>query len=238
MASPWLHALPGWRPGASPAPAGSFAQQVAGPVRHAQPLGVLTTLTAGGALAYTALMLPRPWLAMDAEDRWVEAAAEGRSAYDVMTPYELVDLVGFAVLLGTFVVTCAWLWRARTNVEALSPSAPQARRRGWVWAGWFVPVVALWFPFQVVRDALRIRSHHPSWLSRVGWWWGAFLVVLLLMSVEAAFVPWDAIDPADVSPLSFFAILSTIGFVVLCVLWLRVVRSVARDQDDLFAAAR
>lgn len=225
-------ALPEGAPGSAPPPA------TPAPDRLVQPLGLLTRLTALGAISYTALMLPRPWLAMDAEDRWLDAAATGRSAYDMWTPYELVDLVGFAVMLGTFVVTCLWLWRVRTNVEALSPRSPQARKRGWIWAGWFVPVVGLWFPYQVVRDALRVRSHHPAAGSRVGWWWGAFLVVWTVSLIESNMVPWDEIDTSLVTALPYLASASTVLFVVACSLWIRVVRAIAADQHELLTGAR
>ncbi|WP_370186160.1 DUF4328 domain-containing protein [Aeromicrobium sp.] len=214
---------------ASPVPAAASAS-----LGTPEPLGVLTALTTGFAALYAALMLPRYWLARDAEDQWTSGAAAGRSPEEFFTPYEVVDLVGYLVLLGAFVVTCLWLWRARRNVELLSPTSPHARSRGWVWGGWLVPVVSLWFPFQVVRDVLRVRSHHPSSGSRVGWWWGAFIVANVATGVESLLVPTD-LESTGVGDLPAFAAVSTVAWVVASVVWIRVVRAVAADQEELLA---
>jgi hypothetical protein len=196
----------------------------------AQPLGVLTPLTVGFAVLYVLLQLPRYALARGAEATWV---ADG-SVID-LTPYEVLDLVGTLVLLGSFVVTCLWLWRARVNVEVLEPGAGHARGRAWVWAGWLVPVVSLWFPYQVVRDVLRVR-----WLrrggARVGWWWASFLLYTGVWSAESQFMPYDDVDPDLVAAVPVLAAVSTGLAVVACVLWVRVVRAVAADQRHLLAA--
>lgn len=215
---------------ASPVPAAASAS-----LGTPEPLGVLTALTTGFAALYAALMLPRYWLARDAEDRWLAARAADRPAYESFTPYDLVDIVAFVVLLGAFVVTCLWLWRARKNVELLSPTSRHARSRGWVWGGWLVPVVSLWFPFQVVRDVLRVRSHHPSFGTRVGWWWGLFISATLVSGVESQLVPVDVIEPDVVAAVPVFAVGTTVLTVLACVVWVQVVRAVAADQEELLA---
>jgi hypothetical protein len=228
----------GWGRAPEPVPGATSATPVPAAASGApgtpEPLGVLTTLTAGFAVLYTLLQLPRYWLARDAADRWTTGAVDGRSPAEFFTPYEVVDMVGLLVLVGGFVVTCLWLWRARVNVDVLSPTSPQARSRGWVWGGWLVPVVNLWFPFQVVRDVLRVRSHHPSSGSRVGWWWGAFIVANVASGVESLLVPTD-LESTGVGDLPAFAAVSTVAWVVAGVLWIRVVRAVAADQGELLA---
>lgn len=220
--------------GATAAP-GQAAPHPAAPTGYAQPLGLLTALTVGVAALYAALLLPRFWLAQDAVERWERQEADGGLAWDLWTPYELVDAASFPVLLGAYVITCLWLWRVRSNLEVLSPTSPHARRRGWVWGGWLVPIVSLWFPYQVVRDALRVRSHRPSSGARVGWWWGAFLLGCLATGVESVFVPVDEIDTASIQHLPAFAAATTVLFVVACALWIRVVRAIAADQAELLA---
>lgn len=225
----------GWGRAPEPAPgapvaAGSSTPRPGTP----EPLGVLTRLTVAFAVLYTLLQLPRYWLARDAEERWLDARVANRSPEEFFTPYELVDLVGTLVLLGAFVVTCLWLWRARVNVEVLSPHSPQARSRAWVWGGWLVPVVNLWFPYQVVRDVLRVRASSRGG-SRVGWWWGVLLTTQLAVGVEMAFVPVDVVDPDLVSAVPVLAVVTSALTVATCGLWIRVVRAVAADQAELLA---
>ena len=56
----------------------------------------------------------------------------------------------------------------------LEPDGRHARRAGWAWGGWVTPVVALWFPFQVVRDVRRALSPRQG-AALIGFWWTLFL---------------------------------------------------------------
>lgn len=57
---------------------------------------------------------------------------------------------GFIVVVAMFVV---WFYRARVNAEG--NGWPQRRSPAWAIAGWIVPVVFLWFPFQIMADIWR-----------------------------------------------------------------------------------
>lgn len=82
-------------------------------------------------------------------------------------PRSDLDLVVFTALLCFFllypaiavvgIVFVIWLMRARENAENLSPY-PHRRTRGWLFGGWLVPVVNLWFPKQIVDDIWRASS--------------------------------------------------------------------------------
>jgi hypothetical protein len=82
--------------------------------------------------------------------------------------------VGLLSLVAGWVTGSMWLRQARLNAEALDPDARHARRAGWAWGGWVTPVVALWFPFQVVRDVRRALSPLES-SALVTCWWVLFL---------------------------------------------------------------
>jgi hypothetical protein len=50
-----------------------------------------------------------------------------------------------------------WLSRARENATLIAPD--RVRRSAiWAWLGWWVPVVGLWFPKQIVDDSWQITS--------------------------------------------------------------------------------
>ncbi len=101
---------------------------------------------------------------------------------------DLVDLVvgGLSSLLYvvTGVVFIVWLWKAYSS-NRVDPVRLQ-HGRGWTIGAWFVPILNLFRPFQLVRD-LRdgIRSamgatgpDRKRWLVRT--WWAAFLTTNLL----------------------------------------------------------
>lgn len=110
----------------------------------------------------------------------------------------VVSIVWNAVYLAAGVVFMVWLWRARINSEVFSRS-PHARGRFWVVGGWIVPVVSLWFPFQVVRDVWK--ASHPDAgpagnsapiATAVGMWWAMFLVTGVVNGVLFALSFGDA----------------------------------------------
>src|SRR3712207_1026141 len=66
-------------------------------------------------------------------------------------------LIGFAQLAFYIVAAIffiAWFHRGYRNVDAIGP---QWRRHGTGWAigGWFVPILSLWRPKQIVNDMWR-----------------------------------------------------------------------------------
>jgi hypothetical protein len=139
-------------------------------------------------------------------------------------------------LLVTYVVTCLWLWRVRANAEFLAPTQSHERRRGWVWGGWLVPVVAFWFPFQVVRDivaATADRSRGDSSFGRtVGWWWGTWLTYLLSVQVTSWLLPWDGIPTASMARALFWVeALCAVACVVALVFWIRIISGIRRSQQ-------
>ncbi|MEV5839442.1 DUF4328 domain-containing protein [Nocardia sp. NPDC052112] len=108
-------------------------------------------------------------------------------------------VVVLMALLGTGIVFLTWLWRARTNADALCA----ARHRlpiGWVVGGWFCPLVSLWFPATSLTDVLRASDPRtptdaPDLRGRpggllVGVWWSAWLVTwtVLFWPVDSDFL--------------------------------------------------
>lgn len=232
---PHGHATGSPTPGLPQGPAGPVAP--AGYVAPPTPLGALTGWAIALAAAMTAVYVVSAVLAFDAQEQWLRAADNGRSAEDVWTPYDVASIALFPVGVALFIVTCMLLYRARTNLDTLSPGSPHARSRGWTWGGWLVPVVNLWFPYQVVRDVLRQRTHHTVSGALLGWWWAAWLVSFLPSMVESAFVPVDDIDTDLVTLVAPAATVGAVVMAVACLLWVLVLRALAADQRRLFAEA-
>ncbi|MFC8510565.1 DUF4328 domain-containing protein [Streptomyces sp. NPDC057411] len=85
------------------------------------------------------------------------------------------------LLLATAVVFVVWLFRIRANADVWAPDL-QRRAKGWIIAGWVVPIVAFWFPRTLVVDAWRASRPEPYGADRKGefvlvnLWWLFFLV--------------------------------------------------------------
>ncbi len=75
------------------------------------------------------------------------------------------------------IVFTVWFRRARINAE--HRGWQQRRARAWTFWGWVVPVVNLWFPFQIMGDIWRAglpaaQRHKTAWLPAL--WWTTWLL--------------------------------------------------------------
>ncbi len=139
------------------------------PARDLSALGVLAFVTA--ALATLCTCVSALVLVRAVHVRLVG----GPDAVDwSLGVYYAATGVGLLSLVAGWVTGSMWLRQARINAEALDPDAHHARRAGWAWGGWVTPVVALWFPFQVVRDVRRALSPLES-SALVACWWVLFV---------------------------------------------------------------
>jgi hypothetical protein len=196
------------------------------------PHGVGSTrgLAIGAALVavlVTVLELVEVPFAFAAQDVYLDAADRGVDSVDVWTAYDTVAVPWTFAVIACYVLACLWLYRVRTNVEITHPEATHSRKKGWVWGGWVVPVVALWFPFQIVRDLLTaIRGSAPAAL--LGWWWAFWLLSSFTSQIGARLTAFGEIDPSGIQALGIVEGVNAALTLVGLVLWLAVVRRVER----------
>jgi hypothetical protein len=92
------------------------------------------------------------------------------------------DITMFALSI-LFIV---WFRRARINAER--HDYRQRRARGWTLWGWIVPVVDIWFPFQIMGDIWRAglpprQRRKTAWLPAL--WWASWLLSGLSFGARA-----------------------------------------------------
>ena len=136
-------------------------------------------LTAYGALAFATAAVATAGLAAAAAvvGRAARIRAEqGLEASDwSLAVYYAGTVLGFLALAAGWVTGSLWLHRARCNAEVLDPDRRHTLAAGWAWGGWLTPVVALWFPFLLLRDVRRATTPlAPAGL--LACWWVLFLV--------------------------------------------------------------
>ncbi|MGA5729657.1 DUF4328 domain-containing protein [Streptomyces seoulensis] len=92
--------------------------------------------------------------------------------------YHLVSAAGSVLTLLCAAAFLMWLGRVRDNARALSGRPPKYAGI-WVYLGWVVPVVNLWFPRGIVADAYRASAPGDRLPVVVNVWWGLWLAGLL-----------------------------------------------------------
>ena len=89
----------------------------------------------------------------------------------------LLYMVALALCVVGF---CVWIHRVYRNLPALGAAQLRFSPR-WAVGGWFVPVLNLWRPYQVMREIWQRTLAQPTGLLR--WWWAAWLVSNLVSDV-------------------------------------------------------
>lgn len=96
----------------------------------------------------------------------------------------IVWLLYFAIFLVAVFTFLMWQYRVRKNADYIGTTDLRFSP-GWVVGWWFIPIMSLFRPYQVMKELWQSNYHNGyeqgesqnlevSWL--IGWWWGLFLL--------------------------------------------------------------
>lgn len=116
---------------------------------------------------------------------WRAFVDDLRDDDDFSATFSLWSVGGGLLLLGT-IFRLIWLMRAAEAGKRLS--RPTRRDPGLAGAGWVIPIVSFWWPYQDVKAL--IPPGHPD-RARTGWWWALRLIgqFSAIAVIVAAFHP-------------------------------------------------
>jgi hypothetical protein len=149
----------------------------------------------------------------------------------------LIGLVQLATAVAGAIVFIRWLRLAYRNVDVVAPD----RRRyghGWAIGSWFVPILNLWRPKQIVNDVWRAGGRDAAHAEPGGLlvlWWLAFLISNWIGGVAARIYISD--DTAEELRNGTVAYLISDGIDVLAALLAILVVRAASDRLDDRAAS-
>lgn len=223
----------------------SYADSSDDPEAHVEPdlLGLrpvrgLAIAAASIAAALTLAEILEAGFAWSAQSTYVDAAANGQSASEIWTAYDVIAAPWTVILLVAYVLTCLWLYRIRENAELIHPDVHHMRHHGWVWGGWVVPFASFFVPFQVVRDVrLDPQSPRPRGDRPAGWWWAFTLLALLASRVGSTLIGPGEISSDAAHALGTVETINAVLMVVALVLWLQIIRTTTRQQELSINAA-
>lgn len=84
-------------------------------------------------------------------------------------------LLYFAALVLTIVAFCLWVHRVYRNLPALGAVGLKYSPR-WAVGGWFVPILNIWRPYQVMREIWRNTAPAGQGWDLLKIWWGLWLI--------------------------------------------------------------
>ena len=129
-------------------------------------------------------------------------------------------------LISTGVIIVLAIWTYNGTKALLATGHRTTLTAGWAAAGWIVPIINLWYPYQAVRDLLPVD--HPA-RRLVGWWWAAWLTTGVASIVPAG-AAWFSIGAAMLA-----AIVPITLAVAGALLGRRIADAVGKGFDDLAA---
>lgn len=197
-------------------------------------LAIASAILAGG---FAALQVGAGMTAPAAADAYARASRDGVAPMEAtLTVYDAFTIFQFPVLVAAYIVTCVWLMKSRTLLEERNATSRQVRSKAWVWLGWWVPFVSLWFPLQVVRDIRRGSIAQPSGSSILAGWWTFWLVYQIGYQIPSAMTTsTETSDPSTFDALPWVEGINTVFVVIALAFWLGIIRQITRGQEALAA---
>ena len=215
-----------------PQPANPYAAYPYQDARAPRGLAIASAILASGiALCQVGAGLTAP----AAADAYARAAQNGQPTIDVLTAYDAFTILIFLPLIAAYIVTCIWLTKSRSLLEQRVRSSHHARSKVWVWLGWWVPIVSLWFPYQVVRDIRRGSLGRPGAAILAGWW-TCWLGYQIGSQVSGAMTgDTEVSDPSTFDVLPWIEAFNTALILIALVCWVGIIRQITRGQEKLLA---
>ena len=141
----------------------------------------------------------------------------------------------------TVVVFLMWIHRSYRNLPALGAKELK-QTPGWAVGGFFVPIMNLFHPFQVVREIWKASDPNSmdgtSWKTArtsplIGWWWALFLMVIFIDKTYSLLGGKDgtALQDQTIRLITLGVLVFTVGAAILAI---RLVREINRRQEAKF----
>lgn len=177
----------------------------------------------------SSLLLGTAWLAALAS---ISGAQSYRNQLDagietakIFTIYDSLASIVPITMIVAWIFTTRWLNELYKVAKDTDPVAMRLKRP-WIFWGWIVPVVSLWFPKLLIEDLLKFRNSEQSnelvGRETLTWWltWVGFALVNNVGIVSAFSAP-DGYIPIRPELEIAGACILTASFVV----WVRIVKA-------------
>jgi hypothetical protein len=163
----------------------------------------------------------------------LEEAVQGSGSEELtIGAAEVIALGAVPILLGAWILTSIWLVRARSNAVLLNPQS-QRRSEGWVWFGWVLPIIYLWFPKQILDDTARVTIPASGDTRPIdtNLYWSLWVTSILL----GAFGSMLSILGTDETLVRSLGYAEAAVLTITLLPWIRLVNRISAAQDQLAA---
>lgn len=152
--------------------------------------------------------------------------------------------IGFMVLVAAIALVVAfsmWVHRASKNLRALN-AAGQRFSPGWAVGWWFVPIMNLFKPYQVVREIWRgsdpsvTQQDRQAWqnaplTAMLGWWWAIWIVSSILDSILVVSLVSNDLTAEQLITWNYWSLVADALIIVAAALAFMLVRAITANQE-------
>ena len=131
----------------------------------------------------------------DISDAEFWAMAESNDSRQALVA--LLLLAAYLIALVTFLM---WQYRVRKNADYIGITGLRFSP-AWVIGWWFVPIMNLFRPYQVMKEMWRSNYHNTyeqnensEMSGLIGWWWGLVIVSGFISIISWIYIRSDDID--------------------------------------------
>jgi len=148
------------------------------------------------------------------------------------------NIVLFATL-AVFVITgiafLKWVYRANVNSRGFG-ATDMSHSPGWSVGYYFVPFLCLLRPFEGMTEVWKVSLDPKNWRSQdgsslVGTWWVLWIASGLFGQVMLRWKPDGTVE--SLRTLTWVAISSEVLDIILCLVAIKLIRTIARNQEEL-----
>ena len=160
------------------------------------------------------------------------------------------DIIQSVLAVSTFILSVLtivyfirWFRRAYFNVHAI-PGAQVSFSEGWAAGCWFIPILNLFRPFQIMKEtwyetqrAIPHRIDSIQSTGFVGIWWAAYLVMSIYNNFTARF-SWRANELGELITSRQLEIIGEIISIPAAVLSIMLIKKMQVFENELWDAAQ
>lgn len=160
-----------------------------------------------------------------------EAEAESNE-----TRQEVVCLLYLGVFIVTGIVFLKWVYRANSNCHGFDAQGMKFTP-GWSVGYYFVPIVNLYRPYQVMKEIWKVSKNPAHWQNEpgsplLGWWWALWLISGFVGNATFH-MQMKAETISNMKAATTASIISGIIDIPLCIVGVSLVSAIFARQEQL-----
>lgn len=155
---------------------------------------------------------------------------------------QVIGVLFILVYVASAIVFIQWFRRAYFNLHLYSTNLTSTE--GWAAASWFVPILSLFRPFQIMRElyeeTARVfvkKERTGAYIAPtkfLGWWWALWLVNNMINQYVSR-TSWKAEDASELINVTVADMISTLIGVPLAIITVKVIKDYAKMEVHLQA---